>query len=795
VRSLGSSILNLKSQKDVHEKSIVSGVSVTDSLSSHSTSQYDSSLDQGQQDTERVLSKKDELPSRPSNKARHFKLKNVFVKSNSRRKIGKCRDAEISLSSSTQNTGNDNGGRNPSYDFTNYTTTFASEKATVPRSFAESETRFWQSVSVETSTEDDDFYFPQGSDEFWRDVPSRISWASEKNSTGEAILQSSAHKDGVFTFTDASQNKDCKGPEEASNKDDRIFDKNLDPSYRESTRWSHPPNFDFDSDREASLAVGVDFPPFQLQNFTTTKDGFPGFYDDVKSQTLFSCGDLPLSSYNELMDSTKPLLKRASGGSKRHGRRLSRNYREIDHDNVKDSKPSPSKPSRKYTFLNEERSSGNSERHLLGRDNRPSPNQRASLGALPRNQSRASAIVTRLGSMLPRSSSARFSSSKSHPSMTSLGSRLRRSSSARFSSSKSQPSMTSLGSMHPRSSSARFSSRKSRPSMTSLGSMLPRSSSARFSSSKSCPSMTSLGSMLPRSSSARFCSSRSRPSMMGDITALLRPLNCGKPGPPTNGGNYNETSAHQTRRRSSLSASSGGISCRLHISEMNIFGSEMMSMDSILSSIQDAKNDPNIVKLEMEDLIERADKEVHDAIRDLLECDGRPWERVHFVDEVVVDGLVSYRRWLHQKSMLFRHIGSVCMVKLIPMTFKTKLIITDEPQWTEQEGDESLKGSSEKPYIKPNLLALLKSIQKDKSVIVLHFSSRYTTEAIIRGLTGLFSCDDRKWELVTLDLAGNCPCEAGTLVHEVWCERMQECTEELQRVAKSRGIVLSHISS
>ena len=73
---------------------------------------------------------------------------------------------------------------------------------------------------------------------------------------------------------------------------------------------------------------------------------------------------------------------------------------------------------------------------------------------------------------------------------------------------------------------------------------------------------------------------------------------------------------------------------------MNIFGADMVSTDTIIKQIQDAKENSNICKLELEDFFV-ADRSVDDTeelaleLKELLEHDDRPWELVHYVDDLI----------------------------------------------------------------------------------------------------------------------------------------------------------------
>ncbi|CAB9507620.1 expressed unknown protein [Seminavis robusta] len=226
--------------------------------------------------------------------------------------------------------------------------------------------------------------------------------------------------------------------------------------------------------------------------------------------------------------------------------------------------------------------------------------------------------------------------------------------------------------------------------------------------------------------------------------------------------------------------------------EMNIFCSELVGTDYILAQIQEAKENPEIVRLELEDLLERCTGELSTAIKDLLEHDDRPWEQVSFVNEVRMDEHSSYRPWLQRKNHFFRHLGTVCTRKLIPMTCSTKLIIEDASVYAADDDKDDDEDDSivSVPDDDECLVQLLCDVQKDTSVTRLTLSSSHSTPALVDALANLFQCDDRKWESVQLKLSGQAPFPIQSPEHDAWCEIMKTRGQEMKRVARERGIDL-----
>ena len=225
---------------------------------------------------------------------------------------------------------------------------------------------------------------------------------------------------------------------------------------------------------------------------------------------------------------------------------------------------------------------------------------------------------------------------------------------------------------------------------------------------------------------------------------------------------------------------------------MNVFCSDMVSTDFVLSQIAEAKANCEIVELEFEDLLERCTAEIARAIRDLLDVDdGRPWRFISFVDEVsILEGPSSYRTWRQCKKKFIKRLGNVCAVKLIPVKFSTKLVISDNAF----DAADSTYGSKEDndESFEDDMVHLLRQLQTDKTVTTLHLSTSQSSPRIVEGLKHLFECDNRRWKTVQLQLSGDCPFSKvdNSEEYEAWCNAMEACNQEMQRVAKNRGIEL-----
>ena len=217
------------------------------------------------------------------------------------------------------------------------------------------------------------------------------------------------------------------------------------------------------------------------------------------------------------------------------------------------------------------------------------------------------------------------------------------------------------------------------------------------------------------------------------------------------------------------------------VAEMNVFCSDMVSTDFVLSQIAEAKANPDIVKLEFEDLLESCTAEIARAIQDLFQSDGRPWKCIRFLDEVpIYAGPSSYRLWRQCKKKFMKRLGSACTVKLIPIKFSTKLIISDC----------AYDNDSNDNLFENDLVELLRQVQQDASVTSLQITTAHSTQCIVQELTRLFQCDNREWKSVQLHLSGECPFPKDSREHAHWCKTMKACIKEMQRVAKEQGILL-----
>lgn len=206
----------------------------------------------------------------------------------------------------------------------------------------------------------------------------------------------------------------------------------------------------------------------------------------------------------------------------------------------------------------------------------------------------------------------------------------------------------------------------------------------------------------------------------------------------------------------------------------NIFGSDLVSTQKILDDIEECKTSTSVCRLELEDffMAERDDESqsIALAIKELLECDDRPWEYVRFLDDIMDASI--YEGFRERRYKFIKTMAGVCESRLIPVTYKAKITLSSGSLNMEE------------------MLEVMFWLRSDRAVVELTLKSAQVDEGIIRALVELFKADKRKWKSVTLQLSGTGPGKPGSAEHKTWAKEMQAATEEMQKVCKDRGINL-----
>ena len=281
-------------------------------------------------------------------------------------------------------------------------------------------------------------------------------------------------------------------------------------------------------------------------------------------------------------------------------------------------------------------------------------------------------------------------------------------------------------------------------------------------------SSDSVGRFLPgrtRSTNERVGPGRSNSKRLGSSTSRSAPRR-GKSFDSTSSTGSAFAALRKGRRKEKAGATDD---------KLNIFGSDLVSVETILEDIEKAKNNPDLSKLELEDffMAERAEPEIiATALADLFQMDvyGHAWELITFTDDIL-DGAI-YGEFVARKKAFIRAMEGVFEKNLIPVAYKSKITISS--------GSLTMN----------EMLELLFYLRGDRSVISLTLKSDKVDESIIHGLIGLFKADKRKWMSVTLQLSGSGPGKPGDPEHTAWAKAMQSATEEMQKVCLERGIKL-----
>eukprot|EP00797_Seminavis_robusta_P036082 Sro90_g047190.2 (366) ;mRNA; f:5351-6448 len=212
---------------------------------------------------------------------------------------------------------------------------------------------------------------------------------------------------------------------------------------------------------------------------------------------------------------------------------------------------------------------------------------------------------------------------------------------------------------------------------------------------------------------------------------------------------------------------------------LNIFGSDIVSTDFILSQLDELEQNTDIVQVEMEDcLVTQRALAIPLRLKEVLQGEIRPWETIQFVDELL-DGVSQYKDFKRSRKHFHKALGGVCAQKVIPVSYKVKVHVREE-----DNADDA------------DMVDLLQQFQKDVTVTTLHVNTTKASLALIQSLTALLQCDERVWDGENMQWQVSCnepqPAEvvaAGGL--EQWQAAMKTAMKKLQKVAVAKEIVMS----
>ena len=233
---------------------------------------------------------------------------------------------------------------------------------------------------------------------------------------------------------------------------------------------------------------------------------------------------------------------------------------------------------------------------------------------------------------------------------------------------------------------------------------------------------------------------------------------------------------------------------------LNIFGSDLVSTEFMLSKLDELEANPDIVLVELEDCWSSAARRGGDddddddddlipvRLREILLEQIRPWEGIHFVDELFLNDMTDYKEFKKRRKRFLKAMDGVCAQRVIPVQYKVKVHVTDDD---DDDDDDDNDTAATKDGT--SMITLLRDLGKDPSVTSLHFTTRRATLAVVEALKGLLERNDRDWETLALTLSSDGMAATITPTER---EALQAATQSLHQLAQSKGIdVLSHQDS
>ncbi|CAB9500708.1 expressed unknown protein [Seminavis robusta] len=247
----------------------------------------------------------------------------------------------------------------------------------------------------------------------------------------------------------------------------------------------------------------------------------------------------------------------------------------------------------------------------------------------------------------------------------------------------------------------------------------------------------------------------------------------------SNGSVGGSVSSRASRRKgpSRHNSNSSLISQQSSSSTLNVFGSDMVSNDFILRKLDELEANDDIVKVEMEDcLATTREKAIPLRLKEILRDHIRPWEGVHFVDELL-DGY-SYPEFCRNKRRFLRAMDNVCARQLIPVTYNLKVHL-------KLEGDGECSSKAEEN----STIQLIDQFRDDNTITAVHVSASTASLQLINALTHLLN-SDRKWDPdMTLRIAPVLPTMgACSRTDNMKLRAIDEAMENLKQASESKGI-------
>jgi hypothetical protein len=247
-------------------------------------------------------------------------------------------------------------------------------------------------------------------------------------------------------------------------------------------------------------------------------------------------------------------------------------------------------------------------------------------------------------------------------------------------------------------------------------------------------------------------------------------------------------------KRRTLPASSNSRPKAVSRTSLNIFGSDLVSTGFILNQLEELDKNHDIIKVELEDcLVTRRAMAIPLRLKEIVAGDKttlmRPWEGIHFVDELFLsslDGAAVYKDFKRNRRHFIKALDGVYAQQVIPLSQQVKVHLThqDDNDATDDEKDSS-----------STMVALLQQFQKDVAVTTINVTTRKASLELVQALTLLLQCDDRPWDttmLLELSYADGVESkEVATLGGlEQWHAAMQDATEQLKKTMEAKGLAM-----
>lgn len=261
--------------------------------------------------------------------------------------------------------------------------------------------------------------------------------------------------------------------------------------------------------------------------------------------------------------------------------------------------------------------------------------------------------------------------------------------------------------------------------------------------------------------------------------------------------NNTKSFSDQLRRRT-LASSSFTRPTAVSRTSLNIFGSDLISTDFILNQLDELDKNQDIVQVELEDcLVTKRALAIPLRLKEILVGDKttlmRPWEGIHFVDELVLtslDGAAVYKDFKRNRKHFVKALDGVCAQHVIPVSHKVKVHLTSQDDNVADDDDDD-----DNKHSNNTMVSLLQQFQLDAAVTTINMTTRKASLELVQAWTVLLQCDDRPWDTkMRLEVS----CDDGAEPKEVaalgglepWHAAMNDAKEQLKKAMEAKGLAM-----